>query len=101
MVSAIKRKDLKEIVALQLEFAGKDEQAEEFRSATRITTALIDRCCVEQLEETVNTVVSDISILIEAGDKQSLKLAKKTLDENKDILEYKELKKLLKKAKKG
>ena len=53
LIGAIKRKDLKEIVALVLETEGKDEEAKEFRDASRITVALIDRTCVEPTEDIV------------------------------------------------
>lgn len=43
MVASIKRKDVKEISALILEANGEDERAQEVRSASRMTSALVDR----------------------------------------------------------
>ena len=46
MVSAFKRKDLKEVGALILDAEGKTGEAQELRDASRFTVALIDRTLV-------------------------------------------------------
>ncbi len=87
LVSAIKRKDLKEIVALILESEEKTEAAKEFREASRITTALIDRTCVdeveteetEETEETTNGSIEEHQEIIDAIAAGKAKKAKKLL----------------------
>lgn len=102
MISAIKRKDIKTIVVLLLEAEGKEKEAQEFADATRITNALIDRTCLTDVEVDVEVDVLnivDIKALVEAGD---VKTAKKAFKEqfDKEHPNYKELKKLIKKASK-
>jgi len=51
MISAVKRKDVKEMVALVLEQEGKVDEAKEMREAGRLTVALIDRTCAVSVVE--------------------------------------------------
>jgi len=129
LVSAFKRKDLKEIGALILESEGKTKEAQEIRDAGRFTVALIDRTLVateteedsKASEEAIGDgsegvdleqdtkdyqkdklTKGDIKDLVKKGDKKSLKKAKKALELqfDEDHPDYAGLAKLIKKAKK-
>ena len=114
-IAAIKRRDVKELVAQTLETEGKPEQAKEVRDASRLTYALIARTCIDEVEtdipeeveeveevEAVETedllTVGDIKALIKNGKVKKAKAAFKA-QFDKSHPNYKELKKLIKGAK--
>ena len=120
LLSALIRKQPKDILAVLLEIDGKPEVAETVRAAGRFTKALVDRsvtlepCCeeekfeeplpefaeaaVEDVQEVVT--VADIKALVESGKKKHLKAAKKAFKAqfSKEHPNYKELKQLIKEA---
>ena len=122
LVSALKRKQVKEVLAELLVINGKEEEAQEVKDASRFTNALIDRTVasslpqaepetteedvtVEDEEETTNEAdapitVADIKALVESGKKKHIKAAKKAFKAqfSKEHPNYKELKKLIKEA---
>ena len=68
LISAIKRKQLKEVVVEILISEGKEAEAQEMKEASRLTTALIDRTCVHSIEEElVPTVEDDEETICEDG----------------------------------
>jgi len=107
LISAFKRKNIKDILVEVLTLEGKDEQAKEVFDAGRITSALIDRtcadadapeealpefaeqavedaeCCVDE-EGTVNELIAidtDIKALLAKGKgKKALKLIKSAME---------------------
>ena len=94
MVSAIKRKDIKEMTALVLEQEGKEQEAQEMRNAGRLTVALINRTCISteveaevgaeveaEVEEPTTGSIEEHDAIIKAikkgKKKKALKLIKK------------------------
>jgi len=51
LIAALKRKDMKGIIATLLREEGKEVEAKEVEGASRITAALIDRTCVNSIED--------------------------------------------------
>ena len=124
LLSALIRKQPKDILAVLLEIDGKPEVAETVRQANRFTKALVDRsvtlepCCEEEkfeeplpefaeaavedetTEEDITITVAGIKALVETGKKRHLKAAKKAFKAqfSKEHPNYKELKQLIKEA---
>lgn len=103
LVSAIKRKQIKEVLTELLLINGKDEEAQEVKEAGRLTNALIDRVCASSIEGLLGTEVDnaeesveasqhaeneleaqfkDLGKLIDAGDKKKAKKLYKAMKES-------------------
>ncbi len=128
--SAVKRKNMSEILTAAFIAVGEDEVAGIAKETTRMTDAAITRmrsalgaegsaedegtdteddhteevaakeAVKEQHEDDFKVTVGDIKLLVGEGSKKSLKAAKKAFKEQfaEDHPNYKELKKLIKKA---
>ena len=107
--SALVRKDMKDIIVTLLTEEGKEAEAQEVRSAGRITKALIDRTCgdaveveveptldedeVEHQEQPVESTYDDIIKAINKGKgKKALKLIKQAHEDGHKGSELKKLK---------
>jgi len=85
-LSAVIRKDMKEVYACALEHEGKEDQAAEVRTSSRMTKALMDRTStfVESDEEPIKREDADVSKTNEADPTDidyADKDAEKSLDE--------------------
>lgn len=127
LAAAFKRNDRKAILAETLVAFGFPDEAADVAAQSRVTNALIDRTCItlhnepeeapakeekaekkdaakldyeDKPKKKGKVTVGDIKALCEDGSKKSLKAAKKALKEqfDEDHPNYKELKKLIKKA---
>ncbi len=66
-IAAVKRRDVKELVALTLEIEGKPEQAKEIRDASRLTDALIARTCIDEVETDLEITEPEVETPTESG----------------------------------
>ena len=106
--SALVRKDMKDIIVTLLTEEGKEAEAQEVRSAGRITKALIDRTCGDavEAEPTDEQIDAEINEEIEADStydniikainkgkgKKALKLIKQAKEDGHSGSELKKLK---------